>query len=176
MGIAGQVGTVVDGPGHLWYHTINTNERGERRYNVGRLLISWFINAVALAVAAYVVPMVVPEGIVIAGEPAWLSVAIAALIFGLVNALIRPLLKLVTCPLILLTLGLFTLIINGLMLWLTSWIGQQFDVGFVVNGFWAALLGALIVTVVSFFLSLVFREEEPRRRRKRQDDRRRDRW
>lgn len=141
---------------------------------MGRLLISWFINAVALAVAAYLVPVIIPEGIVIAGEPAWLSVAIAALIFGLVNALIRPLLKLVTCPLILLTLGLFTLIINGMMLWLTSWIGQQFDVGFVVNGFWAALLGAVIISVVSFFLSLIFREDT--QRRKRRDERRRDRW
>ena len=140
---------------------------------MGKLLISWFINGVALAVAAYLVPMVIPEGIVIAGEPAWLSVAITALIFGLVNALIRPLLKLVTCPLILLTLGLFTLIINGLMLWLASWIGQQLDVGFIVNGFWAALLGAVIISVVSFFLSLIFRDEGPRRRR---DEGRRDRW
>lgn len=139
-----------------------------------RLLVRWFINAVALALAAYLVPMVIPGGIVIAGEPAWLSVAITALIFGLVNALIRPLLKLVTCPLIILTLGLFTLIINGLMLWLASWIGQQFGVGFVVHGFWPALLGGLIVSVVSFFLSLIFREEEPRPRAR--DERRRDRW
>jgi putative membrane protein len=140
---------------------------------LGRLLIRWFINAVALAAAAYLVPMIIPNGIVVAGEPAWLSVVIMALIFGLINALIRPLLKLVTCPLILLTLGLFTLIINGLMLWLASWIGQQLDVGFVVNGFWAAVLGALIISVVSFVLSLIFREEEPRKRR---EERRRDRW
>jgi putative membrane protein len=141
---------------------------------LGRLLIRWFINAVALAAAAYLVPIVIPEGIVVAGEPAWLSVAITALIFGLVNALIRPLLKLVTCPLIALTLGLFTLIINGLMLWLASWIGQQFGVGFLVKDFWSALLGAIIVSVVSFVLSLFFREDEPRRRHK--DERRRDRW
>jgi putative membrane protein len=140
---------------------------------LGRLLIRWFINAVALAAAAYLVPMIIPNGIVVAGEPAWLSVVIMALIFGLINALIRPLLKLVTCPLILLTLGLFTLIINGLMLWLASWIGQQLDLGFVVNGFWAAVLGALIISVVSFVLSLIFREEEPRKRR---EERRRDRW
>ena len=140
---------------------------------MSRLLIRWFINAIALAAAAYLVPMIIPEGIVIAGEPAWLSVVIMALIFGLINALIRPLLKLVTCPLILLTLGLFTLIINGLMLWLASWIGQQLDVGFVVNGFWAAVLGALIISAVSFVLSLIFREEEPRKRR---EERRRDRW
>jgi putative membrane protein len=141
---------------------------------LSRLFIRWFINAAALAVAAYVVPMVIPEGIVVAGEPAWLSVAIAAIIFGLVNVLIRPLLKLVTCPLIALTLGLFTLIINGLMLWLTSWIGQQFSVGFVIKDFWSALLGAFIVSVVSFVLSLFFREDEPRRQRR--DERRRDRW
>jgi putative membrane protein len=139
-----------------------------------RLAIRWFINAVALAVAAYVVPMVIPEGIVVAGEPAWLSVAITALIFGLVNALIRPLLKLVTCPLIALSLGLFTLIINGLMLWLAAWIGQQFDAGFIIKDFWSALLGAFIVSVVSFVLSLFFREDESRR--KGRSDRRQDRW
>lgn len=141
---------------------------------MGRLLIRWFINAVALAVAAYLVPMFIPEGIVVAGELTWLSVAITALIFGLVNALIRPLLKLVTCPLIAVTLGLFTLIINGLMLWLASWIGQQFGVGFIVRDFWSALLGALIISVVSFVLSLFFREDE--RRSQRRYERRRDRW
>lgn len=151
-----------------------TSYEEERRCSLSRLLIRWFINAVALAVAAYLVPMVISEGIVIAGEPAWLSVAITALIFGLVNALIRPLLRFVTCPLIVLTLGLFTFIINALMLWLASWIGQQFNVGFLVKDFWSALLGAIIISVVSFFLSLIFRDEEPRRRRR--DDRQRDRW
>ena len=83
---------------------------------MGKLLISWIINAVALAAAAYLVP-----GITIVGEPAWVTVVVTALIFGLVNALIRPLLKFLTCSLIILTLGLFTLVINGLMLWLSSW-------------------------------------------------------
>lgn len=145
-----------------------------------RLLVSWFINAVALAAAAYVVPLLIPDGIVIVGEPAWVSVAITALIFGLVNALIRPLLKLLTCPFILLTLGLFTLIINGLMLWLASWIGGQFDVGFLVQDFWSALLGAIVISVVSFFLSLVLQPDDDRRRRrqrrKRREERRRDLW
>ena len=63
---------------------------------MGKLLIRWIINALALAAAAYIVPLVIAEGIVIAGEPAWLTVAIMGLIFGLVNALIRPLLKLLT--------------------------------------------------------------------------------
>jgi putative membrane protein len=133
-------------------------------------LIRWIINAAALAAAAYLVP-----GINIVGEPAWLTVAITALIFGLVNALIRPLLKLLTCPLIILTLGLFTLVINGLMLWLSSWIGKQFSVGFEVTGFVPALLGALVVSVVSFVLTLVFREDDDRRKKSRRDQRR-DRW
>lgn len=141
-----------------------------------RLLVSWFINAVALAAAAYVVPLLIPDGILIVGEPAWVSVVIMALIFGLVNALIRPLLKLLTCPLILLSLGLFTLIINGLMLWLASWIGSQFDVGFLVKDFWSALLGAVVISVVSFVLSLVLQPDEDRRRKERREDQRRDRW
>ncbi len=135
-----------------------------------RLLIRWFINAVALAAAAYLVP-----GITIVGEPAWVTVAVMALIFGLVNALLRPFLKLLTCPLIILTLGLFTLVINGLLLWLSSWIATQFDVGFQVAGFWPAFWGALVISIVSFVLSLVFREEEEPRRR-RYEERRRDRW
>jgi putative membrane protein len=133
-------------------------------------LISWIINAVALAAAATLVP-----GIDIVGEPAWMTVAIMALIFGLVNALIRPFLKLLTCPLIILTMGLFTLVINGLMLWLSSWVGVQFGVGFQVAGFGSAFWGALVVSVVSFFLSLIFGDENGRRR-KRRPERRRDRW
>jgi putative membrane protein len=140
-----------------------------------RLLIRWFINAVALAAAAYIVPMFIPRGITIVGEPAWLTVAVTALIFGLVNALLRPLLKLLTCPLIILTLGLFTLIINGLMLWLSSWIARQFGVGFDVAGFWPAFWGALVISIVSFVLSLIFREEDGRRRQRR-EEMRRDRW
>jgi putative membrane protein len=57
-------------------------------------------------------------------------------------------------------LGLFTLVINGLMLWLSSWIGTKFDVGFDVAGFWPAFWGAIVISVVSFFLSLVFRERD----------------
>jgi putative membrane protein len=135
-----------------------------------RLLIRWFINAVALAAAAYVVPLFIPGGITIVGEPAWLTVAITALIFGLINALLRPIVKLLTCPLIILTLGLFTLIINGLMLWLSSWIAEQFGVGFQVAGFWPAFWGALVISIVSLVLSLIFREDDDHRQQ------RRDRW
>ena len=82
-----------------------------------------------------------------------------ALIFGLLNALLRPLLQILTCPLIILTLGLGTLLINTLMFYLAGLIGQYFHVGFTVEGFWPAFLGALIVSVVSFVLSLFLKEE-----------------
>jgi putative membrane protein len=71
------------------------------------------------------------------------------------NAIIAPILKALTCPLILLTLGLFTLVINGLMLWLTSLIAEGLGIGFHVEGFFAALLGALVISAVSFVLSVL---------------------
>ena len=126
------------------------------------IITSWVINAVALAAAAYLVP-----GIDILGEPAWATLAAMAVLFGLVNALIRPILKLLTCPLIILTLGLFTLVVNGLMLWLASWLGGHFDVGFEVGGFWPAFWGALVISITSFFLSLVLRAGDWRRQSRR---------
>ena len=122
-----------------------------------RILISWFINAVALAVAVWLL-----DGIDVTGESAWLTLALVALIFGLVNALIRPLVKLLTCLINVLTLGLFTLVINAAMLMLSGWIAQQFALGFEVRNFWWALLGALIISVVSFVLNLVFKKDDDR--------------
>jgi putative membrane protein len=116
-----------------------------------RLVISWFVNAVALAIAVWLL-----DGIDVTGESAWLTLAVVAVIFGLVNALIRPLVKLLTCLLNVLTLGLFTLVINAAMLWLSSWIAGQLDLGFHVANFWWAFLGALIISVVGFVLNLVF--------------------
>jgi putative membrane protein len=78
-----------------------------------------------------------------------------AIIFGLVNAIVRPILRLLTLPLVVLTLGLFLLVLNALMLLLTEWIANQFDLAFHVDGFWSALLGALIITVVSFLINIV---------------------
>ena len=127
-----------------------------------KLIISWLINAAALALAAAIVP-----GIETTGDEAWVAVALMAIIFGLVNALIRPLVKLLTCLLNALTLGLFTLVINALMLWLSSWIAGQLAIGFQVDGFVPAFLGALLITVVSFALNLVFREDDKRRRGRR---------
>ena len=114
------------------------------------LLISWLINALALGVAVWLLP-----GITV-GENAWLAVALMAVVFGLVNALIRPLVKFVTCLINVITLGLFTLVINALMFWLSGWIAQQLNIGFEVKNFWWAFLGALVVSVVSFVLNLIF--------------------
>jgi len=125
------------------------------------ILIRLLINAVALLVAAWVVP-----GIHLSaarGYPSphdWLALGIVALIFGCVNVIIRPVVLLLTLPINILTLGLFTFVVNALMLLLTSWIAEGMGLGFRVDGFWWGFLGALIVSVVSYVLNrlLVTRE------------------
>jgi len=120
-----------------------------------KLLIRWVIVSLALFAAVWLVP-----GIRVAGN-AWIIYAVMAVILGLVNAIVRPLLKLLTCPLIIVTLGLFTLVINGVTLWLASAIARDlFHVGFYVDSFWAAFLGALIVSIVTVILSAFVREDE----------------
>jgi len=118
-----------------------------------RFLIRWAINAVALYIAVALVPGIQAQ------SASWLSYIWLALIFGVINALLNPLLKLLTCPLILLTLGLFTLVINTFLFYLAGYIGEAFGVGFTVDGFWSALLGSIIVTIVSVILSMVFKGE-----------------
>ena len=122
-----------------------------------KLLLRWIINGVALYVAAELV-----AGITFEGQ--WLAIVIVALIFGLVNALIRPFLKLLTCPLILLTMGLFTLIINALMLWLASELAGLVGIGFHVADFLAAFLGGLVISVVSFVLSVLLIDDDKKKR------------
>jgi putative membrane protein len=119
------------------------------------ILIRWAIIAFSLFVAAWLVPGIQVEG------NGWIVFAIMAVILALVNAFVRPILKILTCPLIFLTLGLFTLVINGLTLWLSSWIAVNWlNVGFHVDGFLAALLGGLIVSVVSVVLSSILRDRD----------------
>jgi putative membrane protein len=120
------------------------------------LLLRLVINAVALLITAWIVP-----GIHLgAASPHptkndWTTLLIVALIFGIVNAVIRPILILLSLPLEIITLGLFTFVINAFMLLLTSWIAQGMGLGFRVDGFLTALIGALIISVVSFVLSRV---------------------
>lgn len=120
-----------------------------------KILIRWVITGLALFAAAWLVPGITVEG------NGWTVYAVMAIILAFVNAVVRPILKLLTCPLIILTLGIFVLVINGFTLWLASLIAQSwFGVGYSVDGFGAALLGSLIVSVVSVALSALIREEE----------------
>jgi putative membrane protein len=112
------------------------------------LLIRLAINAVALYAAVYLLGSHIQLQ-----QENWLSILWLAVIFGLVNALLKPLLMVVSCPLIILTLGLGTLLVNTLLFLLAGWIGTQFNVGFTVDGLLWAFVGALIVSVVSFILS-----------------------
>jgi putative membrane protein len=124
---------------------------------VERLALRWAVNALALYLAVGTGWL---AGIH-AENSTWWAILLLALIFGLVNALVRPILKLLTCPFILLTLGLFTLVINALMLWLTGFIGRFVGLGLTFDDpqwLWI-LLGSLLISVVSAVLTFVLRED-----------------
>ena len=117
------------------------------------LLFRWVVSSLSLFVAAWLVPGIHVE------KNSWTLFAVMALILGLVNAIV-PLLKLLSCPLVIFTLGLFVLVINGITLWLASYMAVNwFHVGFYVDGFWAAFWGALVVSIVSMALTALVREE-----------------
>ena len=116
-----------------------------------KFILRWIINALAVYLAVLFVPGISYQG-------GWLGIVWLALILGLLNAFLRPLLQLLTCPLILLTLGLFTLLINTLMFWWMSSIGQTFGIGITVDGFLPAFLGGLIVSVVSIIFSMMLHD------------------
>lgn len=120
-----------------------------------RFVIRLLVNAGALYVATRLVPGVTFDG-------SWTALFGVALVFGFVNAFVRPVAKLLTFPFIIVTLGLFIVVINGLMLWLTSRLSAVLGLGFHVAGFWAALFGALVVSIVSVLLSMMVGEREVR--------------
>jgi putative membrane protein len=119
-----------------------------------KFVLRLLINAIALYLAILIVP-----GIDLRSST--LSLVWLALIFGLVNALFRPLLKFLTCPLILLTLGLFVLVINTFLFWLTSVIGQSFGIALIISNpiWWNAFLGGLVVSVVSVLMTMILKDE-----------------
>jgi len=122
------------------------------------LLLRLVINAIALGVAAALVPGIQFVG---EGQVSILSLLLVALIFGLVNAIIKPVLALLTCPFYILTLGLFTFVVNALMLMLTSWLaGPRFQVA----GFWSALLGSIIISLVGMMFNVLAGEARQKRR------------
>ena len=124
-----------------------------------RFLFRLLISALALWVAVRLLDGIRYEG----GLAGLLGVA---LIFGLVNALIRPIVMLMSCPLIAATLGLGIFIINGAMLLLTAWISREAGLGFYVDGFIAAILGSIVVGVVSLLMSVFVPGKDEGRRRK----------
>ena len=118
-----------------------------------RILVRLIVNAVALWVAIELVPGLQYEG-------GWSSLLLIAFIFGLVNALVRPIIILLTCPLIVLSLGIFVLVINTLMLALTVWLSRDvFNLGLTSTGFWATFFGALVISIVSGVISLLIKDD-----------------
>jgi putative membrane protein len=119
-----------------------------------KFILRWAVNAIALYLAVLILPGIdLKSGLV--------SIIWLALIFGLINALFRPLIQLLTCPLIILTLGLFTLVINTFLFWLTSVIGKSFGLDLVISDpiWWNAFLGGLVVSVVSVLMTMVLKDE-----------------
>jgi len=120
-----------------------------------KFILRLAINAIALYLAVLVLPgrIDLRSGLT--------SIIWLALIFGLVNALFRPLISILTCPLIILTLGLFTLVINTFLFWLTSVIGQSFGIALIISEpvWWNAFLGGLVVSIVSVVMTLILKDE-----------------
>ena len=108
------------------------------------------VNALALAIGAWLV-----EGIRVTGDNQALQLVVVALIFGVINAVIRPIVMFFSIPFIVLTLGLVIFVINALLLMLTGWISDQIGLGFHVDGFWSAVLGSIVITIATWLLELV---------------------
>jgi putative membrane protein len=122
-----------------------------------KLFIQWFVIVIAL----YVANLLLPENLMsVQGTDAWLAFTVMAAVLGLVNIFIRPILKFLSCGLIVITLGLFTLVINTFLLWFSSWLCQQMGIGFYVQFPWGAFLGSIIVSVVSFVFNLFIRDRK----------------
>jgi putative membrane protein len=118
-----------------------------------RLLLAWLINAFALVAVAYLMP-----GISVAS---FTTALVAALVLGLINAVVRPVLVLLTLPVTIITLGLFIFVLNGLLFWFVG----SFIQGFVVEGFWSGVFGAIVFSLISWLLSaLLLHSREPRAR------------
>jgi putative membrane protein len=121
-----------------------------------RLFIHWLITVAGLVVSYLILE---PRGLMsIEGSSAYLAFAVMAVVLGLVNIFIRPILKLLSCGLIVLTLGLFMLVINAFLLWFSSWICGLLGIGLIVQIPWGALWGSIIISLVSWVAHFFFRE------------------
>jgi len=122
-----------------------------------RFLLRVLVSAAALGVATWAV-----SGITLPAASGWSkagTLLLVALIFGIINATLKPLIKVVGCAFYVLTLGLVALVVNGLLLWLTSWVAGKLSLPFHITGFWAAFWGAIIVGLVSWVLNLFIRDK-----------------
>jgi len=122
-----------------------------------RFLLRVLFSAAALGVATWAV-----SGITLPAASGWSkagTLLVVALIFGIINATLKPLIKVVGCAFYVLTLGLVALVVNGLLLWLTSWVAGKLSLPFHITGFWAAFWGAIIVGLVSWVLNLFIRDK-----------------
>ncbi|MGW5736634.1 MULTISPECIES: phage holin family protein [Streptomyces] len=121
-------------------------------------VVKTIANAAALAVAVWLLDKITLTGDSTGKKT--LTLIVVALLFGLVNFLVKPVVKVLTFPLFILTLGLITLVVNALMLLLTSWLADKLDVSFHVDGFWTAVLGGLIISIVSWALNVVLPDDK----------------
>ncbi|MCI3223254.1 phage holin family protein [Streptomyces sp. NBC_01725] len=121
-------------------------------------VVKTIANAGALAVAIWLINDITLTGDS-TGKKA-LALVVVALIFGVVNFVVKPIVQLLTLPLFIVTLGLFTLVVNALMLLLTSWFADKLDLSFHVEGFWTAVLGGLIISIVSWALNVVLPDDK----------------
>ena len=122
-----------------------------------RLLVRWLITSVAVGVA-----MIVVNGIDHSGGSALVAIAVTAALLGLLNASLRPVLEYLSCGCIIATLGLFGLLLNAGMLWLAGWVSENvFRTGFRIESFWSAFWGAIVISIVSFALSMLLPDPEP---------------
>jgi putative membrane protein len=135
--------------------------RGEVSCDKISAMLGIVLRLVASAVAVWIADLLI-SGISTNAETTWGTVGtlvLVALIFGVVNAVLKPIIKVVGCAFYILTLGLISIVVNGLLFWLVSWICGQLGIPFPVDNFWpSAVLGALIVGVVSFVLGLVVKD------------------
>ncbi|MDQ0951044.1 putative membrane protein [Streptomyces phaeochromogenes] len=121
-------------------------------------VVKTLANAGALAVAVWLLDKITLSGDSTGKEIG--TLLLVALVFGLVNFLVKPIVQVLTFPLFILTLGLITLVINALMLLLTSWLADKLDLSFHVEGFWTAVLGGLIISIVSWALNVVLPDKD----------------
>jgi len=126
---------------------------------VPKFLIRWLLSSVAIAIVAWLLPGIHAGG----GMPGAATVFVTAGFLGLANTFVKPVLSMLSCPLILLTLGLFLFVINAAMLMLASWLSSATGFPLVVDGWGSAIVGSILISLVTWVLSMFFREPKEKK-------------